>query len=57
LFVIRELVAKGYAFAYVKYPFQYLDDFRAAERSARERALGLWGPDPAPSKASADEVV
>jgi endonuclease YncB( thermonuclease family) len=56
-FVNRELVAKGYAFAYVQYPFQYMDDFRQAERLARERGLGLWGPDPAPSKPSADEVV
>jgi micrococcal nuclease len=57
IFVNRELVAKGYAFAYVQYPFQYMEDFRAAERSARERGLGLWGPDPAPSKPNADEVV
>jgi micrococcal nuclease len=57
LFVNRELVAKGYAFAYVQYPFQFMDDFRAAERTAREKGLGLWGPDPAPSKATADELV
>jgi micrococcal nuclease len=57
LFVNREIVAKGYAFAYVQYPFQYMADFRRAERAAREKGLGLWGPDPAPSKASADEVV
>jgi micrococcal nuclease len=57
LFVNREIVAKGYAFAYVQYPFQYMDHFRQAERAARENSLGLWGPDPAPSKPSADEVV
>jgi hypothetical protein len=34
-----------------------MDDFRQAERFAREKGLGLWGPDPAPSKPSADEVV
>jgi micrococcal nuclease len=57
LFVNREIVAKGFGHAYTAYPFAYLDDFRQAERSAREKGLGLWGPDPAPSKPSADEVV
>jgi micrococcal nuclease len=57
LFVNREIVAKGFGHAYTKYPFAFLDDFRAAERSAREKGLGLWGPDPAPSKPNADEVV
>jgi micrococcal nuclease len=57
LFVNRELVAKGYAFAYTAYPFSYMAEFRAAERQAREKGLGLWGPDPAPVKPSAAEVV
>src|SRR5262249_23686106 len=56
-FVNRALVAKGYAFAYVKYPFAHMEDFRAAERSAREKGLGLWGPERAPSKPRADELV
>jgi micrococcal nuclease len=46
LFVNREIVAKGFGHAYTAYPFAYLEDFRAAERSAREKGLGLWGPDP-----------
>jgi endonuclease YncB( thermonuclease family) len=57
VFVNREIVAKGFGHAYTAYPFQYIDDFRQAERTAREKGLGLWGPDPAPSKPSADEVV
>jgi micrococcal nuclease len=57
MFVNRELVAKGYAFAYVQYPFAFMDDFKAAERSAREKRLGLWGPDPPPSAPSAETVV
>jgi micrococcal nuclease len=57
LFVNRALVAKGYAFAYTAYPFAHMADFRAAERQAREQRLGLWGPAPAPSKPSADDVV
>jgi micrococcal nuclease len=44
LFVNREIVARGYEHAYTKYPFRFMDEFRAAERSARERRLGLWAP-------------
>jgi hypothetical protein len=57
VFVNREIVAKGFGHAYTVYPFRYMDDFRQVERQAREKGLGLWGPDPAPSKPSADEVV
>jgi micrococcal nuclease len=37
------VVAEGYGFAYVKYPFRFMDEFRAAERAARFRKRGLWG--------------
>jgi micrococcal nuclease len=57
LFVNREIIAKGFGHAYTTYPFAHMEDFRAAERSAREKGLGLWGPDPAPAKPTADEVV
>jgi micrococcal nuclease len=57
LFVNREIIAKGFGHAYTAYPFQYMADFRQAERTAREKRLGLWGPDPAPSRPSAVEVV
>ena len=38
-----EIVARGYGFAYTKYPFRFMDEFRAAERSARLRKRGLCG--------------
>ncbi len=41
-FVNAELIKQGYAFAYTRYPFQYLEDFRAYERQARQKNLGLW---------------
>lgn len=41
-FVNAELIKQGYAFAYTRYPFQYLEDFRRYERKARENNLGLW---------------
>ena len=50
LCVNREIIARGFGHAYTRYPFTFLDDFRAAERNARERQLGLWGPDPTPAE-------
>lgn len=42
-FVNREIIRQGYGHAYLTYPFKYADDFRAAEREAREAERGLWG--------------
>lgn len=39
----QELVAKGYAFAYVSFPFTKSDDFSTAQASAKDHNLGLWG--------------
>jgi micrococcal nuclease len=41
-FVNAELIRQGYGFAYTRYPFQYLEDFRQYQRTARENNLGLW---------------
>ncbi|MDI6801238.1 MAG: thermonuclease family protein [Thermodesulfovibrionales bacterium] len=41
-FVNAELIKQGYGFAYTKYPFQYLEDFRKYERDASENNRGLW---------------
>lgn len=41
-FVNAELIKQGYGFAYTKYPFQYMEDFRRYEREARENNRGLW---------------
>lgn len=37
-----EVVAQGYGFAYLGFPFQKQNDFKKAEDAARERSLGLW---------------
>lgn len=37
-----EIVRQGYGFAYVKYPFKRMEEFRALERDAREHSRGLW---------------
>lgn len=42
LFINEELLRQGYASAYTRYPFQYLEDFRGHERRARSGMKGLW---------------
>jgi len=41
-FLNAEIIKQGYGFAYTRYPFRYLDDFRQYEREARENNRGLW---------------
>jgi len=41
-FVNAELISEGYAFLYVVQPFQFMDEFRELERSARTGRKGLW---------------
>lgn len=36
------MIKNGYAFAYTLFPFTKLEEFRAAEREAREANRGLW---------------
>ena len=52
-FVNREMVRQGFAHAYLTYPFRFMDDFRAAEREAREAGRGLWGDAPRQSATGA----
>ncbi len=42
-FLNAEIIKQGYGFAYTKYPFKYLDEFRQYEREARDNNKGLWG--------------
>ena len=37
-----EIVRQGYGHAYTRFPFSKMDEFRAAEREAREERRGLW---------------
>lgn len=37
-----EIIRQGYGFAYTKYPFSRMDEFRKLERKAREKGRGLW---------------
>jgi len=42
-FLNAEIIRQGYGFAYTRFPFKYLKDFRQYEREARGNNRGLWG--------------
>jgi micrococcal nuclease len=37
------IVREGYAHAYISYPFQFMDEFKALEAESRRAKKGLWG--------------
>ena len=41
-FLNAEIIKQGYGFAYTRFPFKYLEEFRKYEREAREGKRGLW---------------
>lgn len=41
-----EIVRQGFGVAYTRYPFRYMEQYRAIEREAREQNRGLWGNAP-----------
>jgi micrococcal nuclease len=38
------LIREGYAHAYTKYSFRFMEEFRRLEQEARQAKRGLWGP-------------
>jgi micrococcal nuclease len=53
----RAMLRDGFAHSYPKYPHSRLDDYRIAEREAREAKAGLWGADPPVEKVTGKTVV
>jgi micrococcal nuclease len=37
-----ELLREGFAHAYTRFPFQFLEEFRALQAAARRQGRGLW---------------
>jgi endonuclease YncB( thermonuclease family) len=37
-----ELIEKGYAFAYLRFPFKYREEFRQLEMRAKQAGVGMW---------------
>ena len=42
-FINAEIIKQGYGFAYTRFPFKHLEDFRQHEDDARSSGKGLWG--------------
>ena len=42
-FLNAELVKQGYGFAYTRFPFKYLEQFRGYQVEARRNRKGMWG--------------
>jgi micrococcal nuclease len=41
-FLNAEIVRQGFGHVLMRYPFQYMEEFRQLERDAREQGRGLW---------------
>jgi micrococcal nuclease len=41
-FLNAEIIKQGYGFAYTRFPFKYMEEFRRYEKEARENGRGLW---------------
>lgn len=41
-FLNAELIKQGYGFAYTRFPFKHMEEFRQYEREARNEGRGLW---------------
>ena len=41
-FLNAEIIKQGYGFAYTRFPFKFLDEFRQYERETRNNNKGLW---------------
>ena len=41
-FLNAEIIKQGYGFAYTRFPFKYMEEFRRYEREARESRKGMW---------------
>jgi len=45
-FLNAEIIRQGYGFAYTRFPFKYLEEFRRLQREARDTHRGLWSNGP-----------
>lgn len=41
-FLNAEIIKQGYGFAYTKFPFKYLEEFKQHEKEAEKNKRGLW---------------
>ena len=41
-FLNAEIIRQGYGFAYTRFPFKYLEEFKRYQKEAMENKRGLW---------------
>ena len=41
-FLNAEIIKQGFGFAYTRFPFKHMEEFRRHEREARENRRGMW---------------
>jgi micrococcal nuclease len=57
-FVNAEIIKQGFGFAYTKYPFKHMEEFREYEKEARLKLKGLWyGGTEKPTEAKEKEAA
>ncbi|MBA7557027.1 hypothetical protein ES705_49756 [subsurface metagenome] len=56
-FLNAEIIKQGYGFAYTKFPFKYLEEFRQYEREARESERGLWAAEEEKKPEISEDVI
>jgi len=44
-FLNAEIIRQGYGHAYTKFPFKYLEEFKAYQGNAEKEVVGLWRND------------
>lgn len=47
-FLNAEIIRQGYGFAYTRFSFKYMEEFRQLEKDARHAHRGLWASDNSP---------
>lgn len=53
-FLNSEIIKQGYGHAFIKYPFKFMDQFKAFEKQARINKVGLWADRPDAKSAVAE---
>lgn len=56
-FLNAEIIKQGFGFAYTRFPFKYLKEFRQYERDARENERGIWAPNDEQKRKSSEGTI
>ena len=54
--VNKQIISEGYGFALVSFPFLRMEEFKAAQTTARQQNKGLWGSCNVETRAGSDQT-